>query len=131
MNKMATATRSGTSSGQGFRRLLAAGAILGMAVTMCACSSASNQKVRRVEVPVPYWEPPSGIQPLPTPPPLRSKGIAPAEAEIEVREALRLVAEDLRACLEDDALIRHLYESLVALCTQEPAALPTPGPDPP
>ena len=132
MNKMAATQGRASNSGRWTPRwLLGVVSILALAAAITSCSSASNQTtVRRVEVPVPYWEAPAGILPLPEPPTLRSKLMTAEEAEAEFLEAIRLVAEDLRACLEDDALVRHLYSKLVTLCSVPPAAEPEPEDEP-
>lgn len=99
-----------------------------LATILCGCPASTGTTIRRVEVPVPYWEAPAGIQPLPEPPRLKSKELTQQEAVAAVLEALRLVAEDLRACLEDDAMVRHLYSELAKLCSEPPPPLPTPAP---
>lgn len=76
--------------------------------------------VDRVEVPVPYWKPPQNVQPLPERRPLESKRITPAEASEDTQAAFRAVAEDLRALIEENETIRHLYLELVKLINEVP-----------
>jgi len=96
-------------------------ALLLLFTAIVAGCTTTKTVVDRVEVPVPYWRPPTNIQPLPERQPLESKRLAPEQAEADTNAAFQAVAEDIRMLLEENEMIRHLYEELVALISEEPA----------
>jgi PBP1b-binding outer membrane lipoprotein LpoB len=96
-----------------FLLLLAAAAFLG------ACTT-TETIVDRVEVPVPYWNPPENVQKLPERAPLESKRITPEMASEDTQAAFRALAEDIRALIEENELIRFYYQELVTLISGGP-----------
>lgn len=76
--------------------------------------------IDRVEVPAPYWDPPENVQTLPPRAPVRALALTPEEAAADTQAAFRTLAEDIRALIEENEHIRHLYEELVKLIEEEP-----------
>ena len=90
------------------------------------CASTPVVKYERVEVPKPYWSPPSNVAALPDEPSYGIPHLTLDEAEADPNAALVKIIQDLTACLGDDAHVRFLYERLVELITEAPAPPPTP-----
>jgi len=91
------------------RRLLFAPLI---SLLLFGCTT-TKTVVDRVEVPVPYWNPPQNIQPLPPRVPLEYVHITPESAKEDPREAFRALGEDIRTLIEENEHIRFLYDELV------------------
>jgi hypothetical protein len=96
------------------------------------CRSADPKVVyERVEVPMPYWDPPENLKPLPPEIELQSSHLSPGEAKADPTTALILVGQDFGLCLGDLEELRHLYEELLRVCSA-PVETPVPshGPGP-
>ena len=94
-----------------------------LALVLCllfAACTHTQTVVERVEVPVPYWAPPTDIKELPARKPLETQRITPVEGANDPTAAMRAVAEDIRALIEENELIRHYYEELVKLIEAKP-----------
>lgn len=81
----------------------------------------------RVEVPVPYWDPPTVIVQLPPRPTLQAGDVSPADAESDPREALRILGQDLSIALAWGERLAFLYSELVKLVEADPPAPPPTG----
>ena len=89
-------------------------------LALVAACTTTETVVDRVEVPVPYWNPPENVQKLPERPPLESKRITPEMVSEDTQAAFRALAEDIRALIEENELIRFYYQELVTLISGGP-----------
>ena len=100
--------------------LLAAAALFAWLVfSTCGCTT-TETVYERVEVPVPYWSPPSGIVPPPPRPILQAGDISREDAEADPKTALQTVGQDLDAALAWGEALLHRYIELVKLVLAEP-----------
>lgn len=98
-----------------------------LAVLGCATTERPVRTVR-VEVPVPYWDPPTDIADLPPETPMESQRISEADAVADPKRALTALADDLTKLLGEVEEVRWLYSELVKLITAAPPVRPD---DPP
>jgi hypothetical protein len=103
--------------------LLLATLFVWLVFTTVGCTT-TEAVYERVEVPMPYWNPPENIAPTPPLPLLQAGDLTRAEAEADPRAALRVVGQDLSAALAWGEQLAHLYAELVKLIHAEPAVLP-------
>jgi hypothetical protein len=110
---------------QFFRMLRCAGllvaAVLFVWLVFSTCGCTTTETVyERVEVPVPYWSPPSNIAPPPPRPILQAGDISREDAEADPKTALQTVGQDLDAALAWGEALLHVYIELVKLVLAEP-----------
>jgi len=99
--------------------------IAAVIVLATGCASTPVIKYERVEVPMPYWDPPANVANLPAEPSYEVPHLTTDEAEADPNAALVKIIRDLTSCLGDDAHVRDLYEQLVALVNETPPEPPT------
>lgn len=93
--------------------------LLLLPLLLCACTT-TETVVDRVEVPTPYWRPPTNIAKLPERQPLATQDLTPEQAKADPKEAFQRLAEDISGLLAENEQIRHLYDELVKMITEEP-----------
>jgi hypothetical protein len=95
--------------------------IVVLALLASACGS-TNTVVDRVEVPVPYWDPPKReeIKPLPEPYDPLFWSLDPESAKVDTEVAFETLGEDITNLLAENETLRKLYNDLVEFITTRP-----------
>jgi len=110
-----------------FRSIWLAIAVMALAVLVLTTGCASSKpvvKYERVEVPQPYWSPPTNVATLPDKPWYEVPHITSTDAAADPAKALAKIGEDLAMCLADSEHVRFLYDELVRLITEAPTPPP-------
>jgi hypothetical protein len=98
-------------------------------LVITACGSTQTKVIyEKVEIPTPYWNPPTNLKPLPPEIDLQISHMTPGEARADPTATLVVVGQDFNLCLGDLEELRHLYAELFGLCS---APAPTPVPSHP
>lgn len=95
--------------------------LVALIVLFLSSCTTTKTVVERVEVPQPYWDPPKAemIEELPARTPMLYETITPMESMDDVRSAFQALGEDIRALLQENEEIRHMYEQLVLFVTAQ------------